>query len=49
VMYVPGIVSKNPSIPLLFILLSILIVVGLLYAFKKGSKTTYEGVYGPIY
>jgi membrane protease YdiL (CAAX protease family) len=47
VMYDPGVVAKNPSIPLLFVLLSILIVVGLLYAFKKGTKTTYEGVYGP--
>lgn len=47
VMYDPGIMSENPSIPLKFVLLSILIVVGLLYAFKKGTKTTYEGVYGP--
>jgi hypothetical protein len=32
---------------LLFVLLSILIVVGLLYAFKKGTQITYEGMYGP--
>jgi uncharacterized protein len=47
VMYTPGLVAKNPSIPLLFVLLSILIVVGLLYAFKKGTQITYEGMYGP--
>jgi membrane protease YdiL (CAAX protease family) len=49
VMYYPGVIAKNPSMPLKFVLLSILIVVGLLYTFKKGTKTTYEGVYGPTY
>jgi membrane protease YdiL (CAAX protease family) len=49
VMYDPGVIAKNPTNPLKFVLLSILIVVGLLYTFKKVTKTTYEGVYGPIY
>lgn len=45
VMYDPGVVAKTPSIPMKFVLLSFLIVVGLLYTFKKGSKTTYQEVY----
>ena len=45
-MYDPGIVSKNPTIPLKLVLLSLVIVVGLFYALRKGSKTTYKSVYG---
>jgi membrane protease YdiL (CAAX protease family) len=47
-MYDPGIVSKNPTIPLKLVLFSLVIVAGLFYALRKGSKTTYEGVYGPF-
>jgi membrane protease YdiL (CAAX protease family) len=45
-MYDPGIVSKNPTIPLKLVLFSLVIVVGLFYALRKGSKTTYKSVYG---
>jgi|HubBroStandDraft_1064217.scaffolds.fasta_scaffold07004_6 membrane protease YdiL (CAAX protease family) len=45
-MYDPGIVSKDPSIPLKLVLFSLVVVIGLLYALRKGSKTTYDGVYG---
>jgi len=47
-MYDPGIVSKNPSISLRLVFFSLIIVTGLFYALRKGSKTTYEGVYGPF-
>jgi len=46
VMYTPGVVAKNPSIPLLFVLLSLVIVVGLLSSMRSRSTTTYAGVYG---
>lgn len=46
-MYAPAFLAKNPSIPLLFVLISLVIVVGLLYVLRKRSGTTYELVYGP--
>jgi membrane protease YdiL (CAAX protease family) len=46
VMYAPGVVAKNPSIPLLFVFLSLVIVVGLLSWMRNRSTTTYAGVYG---
>jgi len=46
VMYAPGIVSKNPSTPLLFVLLSLVIVVGLLSSMRSRSTASYAGVYG---
>jgi membrane protease YdiL (CAAX protease family) len=45
-MYDPGVIAKNPSIPLKLVLFSLVIVVGLFYALRRGSKTTYKGVYG---
>ena len=43
---VPGPHSvKNPSMPLSWVLLSLVMVVGLLYAIRRESKTTYESVY----
>jgi hypothetical protein len=44
-MYDPGVVSKSPSIPLLFVLLSLVIIVGLLSFMRSRSTTTYAGVY----
>jgi uncharacterized protein len=46
VMYEPGAVTKNPSTPLLFVLLSLVIVVGLLSSMRSRSTATYAGVYG---
>jgi membrane protease YdiL (CAAX protease family) len=45
-MYAPELLAKIGSLLLLFVLPSLVIVVGLLYGFKKLSKTTYESVYG---
>jgi membrane protease YdiL (CAAX protease family) len=45
VMYAPGVVEKNPSIPLLFVLLSLVIVVGLLSAMRSRSTASYAEVY----
>lgn len=44
-MYIPGIVSKTPTIPFLFVLLSLVIVVGLLSFMRRRSTATYAGVY----
>jgi uncharacterized protein len=45
-MYDPGAVSKNPSIPLLFVFLSLVIVVGLLSWMRSRSTASYSAVYG---
>jgi len=44
-MYSPSVLSKNPSIPLLFVFLSLVIVVGLLAAMRIRSTATYSGMY----
>lgn len=44
-MYVPGVVSKNPTIPWLFVLLSFVIIVGLLSFMRSRSTATYAAVY----
>jgi membrane protease YdiL (CAAX protease family) len=44
-MYNPSVVSKSPSVPLLFVLVSLVIVVGLLSAMRSRSTTSYAGVY----
>jgi membrane protease YdiL (CAAX protease family) len=45
VMYDPGVVAKNPTNPLLFVLLSMVIVVGLLSSMRSRSTASYSGVY----
>lgn len=44
-MYYPEMVSKNPSVPIYTVLLSMVIVVGLLYRMHKVSAVTYAQVY----
>jgi hypothetical protein len=44
-MYDPGVVSKTPSTPLLLVLLSIVIVVGLLSWMRSRSTASYATVY----
>ena len=44
-MYSPSVLSKNPSIPLLFVLLSFVIVVGLLAFMRSRSTATYAQAY----
>lgn len=44
-MYDPGIVAKSPSVPLVFVLLSLVIVVGLLTVMRLRSTITYSRVY----
>jgi uncharacterized protein len=44
-MYDPGVVSKTPSIPLLSVLLSIVIVVGLLSWMRRRSTASYAAIY----
>jgi uncharacterized protein len=46
VMYAPGVIAKNPSIPLLFVLLSLVIIVGLLSAMRSRSTASFADVYG---
>jgi hypothetical protein len=46
VMYAPAVIAKNPSIPLLFVLLSLVIIVGLLSAMRSRSTASYADVYG---
>jgi len=45
-MFDPAMVSKNPSIPLYTVLLSMVIIVGLLYRMQKQSTVSYAGVFG---
>ncbi|HUB60325.1 MAG TPA: CPBP family intramembrane glutamic endopeptidase [Puia sp.] len=44
-MYAPGFMAKNPSIPWLIVLQSLVIVVGLLSAMRNRSTATFSGVY----
>jgi membrane protease YdiL (CAAX protease family) len=45
-MYAPEFMTKNPSIPLLFVFLSLVIVVGLLSGMRGRSTASYAAVYG---
>lgn len=44
-MFYPDVVSRNPSIPVYTVLLSMVIVVGLLYRMRKQSGVSYAGVF----